>query len=212
MQSNLTPLSTTFFIFALCTSYMFITMNNASYSYIADYKFILFKILIVISTIALGYLTTLFSCSMYAIDNTFVRNIVVNYDFTTNHIVQTFLIYISSIWMALAIALLPFSHTIYDNSTGAVDIDKTQQLMVVQQTVYSGPYYIFMILMGICLFVFFLVIGHTYNITPWLGGKNNIQNGSSQKIAMTLAKGANAQATFGFYFRLREEDLKELSN
>lgn len=210
MQNNLTPLSTTFFIFALCTSYIFISMNNAEFSYIADYKFILFKIVIIISTIALGFLTTVFSCSIYAIDIPMVRQIITNYDFTTNHIVQTFLLYISSVWMALVMALLPFGHTVFNRTTGAVDSDKTQQLMVVQQTVYSGPYYIFMILMGVFLFIFFVVVGHTYNVTPWLA---NLENpGTSEGIVRTLKAGARAQATFGFYFRLSPEDLQQLQS
>lgn len=205
MQNNLTPLSTTFFIFALCTSYMFITMNNSSYSYIADYKFILFKILIVISTIALGFFTTVLSCTLYA---TPLKDAIAAYDFTTNHLVQTFLLYISSIWMALAIALLPFNHTVYDAATGAVDVDRTQQLHVVQQTVYSGPYYMFMILMGFFLFVNFVVIGHTYNTSPF---QAKATFGSSKGIAHSLAVGASAQSTFGFYFRLRPSDLISLS-
>lgn len=216
MQNNLTPLSTTFFIFALCTSYMFITMNNAQYSYVADYKYIMFKILIVISTIALGFLTTVFSCSLYAIDNEFVRTLVTNYDFTRNHLVQTFMLYVSSIWMALAIALLPFSHTVYDNSTGTVDVDRTQQLMVVQQTVYSGPYYMLMLLMSVFLFVFFLVVGHTYNQRPWLdteqleSAQQMGDGGSSARIAQALKIGAKAQSTFGCYFRIDENDLRQI--
>jgi hypothetical protein len=209
VQNKLTPLSTTLFIFALCTSYMFISMQSAKYTYVGDYKFILFKVLIVISTIALGFFTTVFSCAVYAIDVRKIKEFVTNFDFTRNHIVQTFLLYISSIWMSLAIAMLPFGHTVYAVGTGAVDVDRTQQLLAVQQTVYSGPYYIFMILTSIFLFIFFVVAGHTYNTRPW-GVDAETPENSMKVIANTLKSAVNARPTFGFYFQLDEKDLQKV--
>ena len=58
-NSYLTPLSTVLFIFSLCTAYMFLSMNGGDYTYVGDYKFILFKVMITISTVAIGFILSL---------------------------------------------------------------------------------------------------------------------------------------------------------
>ena len=202
MQNNLTPLSIVLFLFALCTSYMFIVMNASTHTYIGDYKFIMFKVIIVISTIALGFFISMFSCFMY----TLPLPDIMDYDLSLNHIVQTFLLYLSSVWMALSIALLPFGHTVYNKNSDAVDEDRTSQLIIVQQVVYATPYYIFMIMLGIFLFVAFIAIGHTYNKTPWrVNTEEDAPSGGLTSILTVLKHAFGMRATFGFYFRFDKE-------
>ena len=209
MQNNLTPLAIVLYIFALCTSYMFISLNASKYNYAGDYKFILFKMQILISTIALGFFITLFSCFIYALPFQSIKN----FDITRNHLVQTFLLYFSSVWMALAVALLPFGHTVYNMENGAVDKDLSTQLNIMHQVVYSGPYYAFMVLFSVMLFVAFIAIGHTYNHTPWKyveGGSSN--NGSIRNIFKVFKYALGVRSTFGFYFRLDPDKYEKMVN
>lgn len=206
MQNNLTPLAIVLYLFALCTSYMFITMNASKYTYTGDYKFILFKTLMLVSIIALGFFITMFSCFIYTLPIPNLKNV----DFTRNHLVQTFLLYISSVWMALAVALLPFGHTVYNNETGSVDESRTMQLAVMYQVVYSGPYYTFMTLFSFFLFVAFVAIGHTYNKKPWTHEQK--EDNSIKNVFGILKYAMNARSTFGFYFRLETDKYKEMAN
>ena len=206
MQNNLTPLAIVLYLFALCTSYMFITMNASKYTYTGDYKFILFKTLMLVSIIALGFFITMFSCFIYTLPIPNLKNV----DFTRNHLVQTFLLYISSVWMALAVALLPFGHTVYNNETGSVDESRTTQLAVMHQVVYSGPYYTFMTLFSIFLFVAFVTIGHTYNKKPWT--YEDEEENSIKNVFSVLKYAMNARSTFGFYFRLETDKYNQLTD
>lgn len=206
MQNNLTPLAIVLYLFALCTSYMFIMMNASKYNYTGDYKFILFKTLLLVAIIALGFFITMFSCFIYTLPIPNLKNI----DFTRNHLVQTFLLYISSVWMALAVALLPFGHTVYNNETGSVDESRTTQLAVMHQVVYSGPYYTFMTLFSIFLFVAFVTIGHTYNKKPWT--HEDEEENSIKNVFSVLKYAMNARSTFGFYFRLETDKYNQLTD
>lgn len=208
MQNNLTPLAIVLYLFALCTSYMFITMNASKYTYTGDYKFILFKTLMLVSIIALGFFITMFSCFLYTLPIPNLKNV----DFTRNHIVQTFFLYISSVWMALAVALLPFGHTVYNTDTGTVDENHTMQLAVMHQVVYSGPYYAFMTLFSFFLFVAFVAIGHTYNKKPWTYEPDEKEEQSIKNVFNILKFAMNARSTFGFYFRLEPAQYNQLTN
>lgn len=207
MENNLTPLAIVLYIFALCTSYMFITMNSSKFNYTGDYKFVGFKALIVISTIALGFFLAVFSCLVYALPFQSVKD----FDFTRNHLVKTFLIYLSSVWMALAVALLPFGHTVYNVDNGAVDKDRTGQLNIMHQVVYTYPYYLFMILFSIMLFVVFAVVGHTYNQTPWKNDDGSGGGGSMKQVANIMQCAMGVRSTFGFYFRLDSDKYKKMT-
>ena len=207
MQNNLTPLAIVLYIFALCTSYMFISLNASKYNYAGDYKFILFKLQILIATIALGFFVTLFSCFVYALPFKSVRS----FDITRNHLVQTFLLYFSSVWMALAVALLPFGHTVYNTESGAMDKDLSTQLNIMHQVVYSGPYYAFMTVFSVMLFVAFVAIGHTYNHTPWKHTEGGT-SGSVRNIFKVLKYAMGVRSTFGFYFRLDPDKYEKMVN
>jgi len=208
MENNLTPLAIVLYLFALCTSYMFITMSSSKFNYTGDYKFVGFKALIVISTIALGFFITAFSCFIYALPFQSVKN----FDFTRNHLVKTFMIYLSSVWMALAVALLPFGHTVYNVDNGAVDKDRTGQLNIMHQVVYTGPYYLFMILFSIMLFIVFVAVGHTYNRTPWKYVENGGDGGGSMKqVAKIMKYAMGVRSTFGFYFRLDKDKYNKMT-
>lgn len=208
MQNNLTPLSIVLYIFALCTSYMFLTLNASKYNYAGDYKFILFKTQILISIIALGFFTTLFSCFIYALPYSSIKS----FDITRNHLVQTFLLYFSSVWMALAVALLPFGHTVYNTENGSVDKDLSAQMTIMHQVVYSGPYYAFMTLFSVLMFIVFIAIGHTYNHTPWKYVEGDSNNGSIRNIFKVFKYAMGIRSTFGFYFRMDKDKYEKMLN
>ena len=162
MSTNyLTPLSMVFFVFAICASFMFISSSSATYSYVGDNKFILFKIMMVISTIAMGYVATVLSVSLYALSSKFGAGVYAVatkfFDFSRNSVVTTVLLYMSSIWLALAIALLPYGHTVYITGTNNIDPSRTKQLVAVQQTVYAMPFYVLLVVMALNLFTVVVV-------------------------------------------------------
>lgn len=188
-NSYLTPLSTVLFIFSLCTAYMFLAMNGTDYTYVGDYKFILFKVMITISTVAIGFIITITSVAWYSIPG------LSNYDISKNTVVCTFLMYLSSIWISLAVAMLPFGHTVYIAGTNNIDQERTAQLNAAQQAIYSGPYHILMIFMSVNLFVFALVLGiryfRSYSLTQTFGE----EYATSWKKMMHQLR-----PTFGCYF------------
>ena len=191
-NSYLTPLSTVLFIFSLCTAYMFLAMNGTDYTYVGDYKFILFKVMITISTVAIGFIITITSVAWYSIPG------LSDYDISKNTVVCTFLMYLSSIWISLAVAMLPFGHTVYIAGTNNIDQDRTAQLNAAQQAIYSGPYHILMIIMSVNLFVFALVIGARYFQS---GNKPSLAKAFGGPYAESWKKMMdNLRPTFGCYF------------
>ena len=165
----MTPVIVILFIFALCTSYVYIAMNASTITYVGDYKFIMFKLMITVSIIAMGYLSTWFS-SCYA-NLPYVGGPVASglkqlfeQEGTDgkpqNTIVRTFLEYLSGVWFVFAIALLPFGHTVYQTNSENIDMDKTNQLKMIYQAVYSGPYYFMSIVFSFHLFLVFFAIAN----------------------------------------------------
>lgn len=189
--SYLTPLSTVLFIFALCTSFMFLSMNGSDYSYVGDYKFILFKVMIVISTIAMGFLLTLTSPAYYMIP----FEPILKWDLTKNVVVSTFLLYLSSIWLSLAVAMLPFGHTVYIGNTNNIDTERTLQLNAVQQTVYSGPYRLLMILMSVGLMWLVVML----MVRMWMA-EGDLSRTFGNIITGYTEMFSKLHATFGCYF------------
>lgn len=194
-NSYLTPLSTVLFIFSLCTAYMFLAMNGTDYTYVGDYKFILFKVMITISTVAIGFIITITSVAWYSIPR------LSEYDISKNTVVCTFLMYLSSIWISLAVAMLPFGHTVYIAGTNNIDQERTAQLRAAQQAIYSGPYYILMIFMSVNLFVFALVIGARYFMSGQNGEKLSLKTAFGGSYADSWKKMMHhLRPTFGCYF------------
>lgn len=222
-NAYLTPIATVMFIFALCTAYMFLAMNASNHIYVGDYKFVLFKVMMVISTIALGFMATVTSCSYYLfIATTFggegegIGGELIKWDFTTSGIVTTLLLYLSSLWMAVAVAMLPFGHTVYNRTDNTINVDATNQLSAVQQAVYAGPYYILMVFASVNLFMFFVLIAHLpYNpIKKMIDGDSGDDTPNSgafvnalQVVGRTLAA---VRPTLGCYFRLEPKQWEKI--
>ena len=223
-NTYLTPIATVMFIFALCTAYMFLAMNASKHVYVGDYKFVLFKVMMVISTIGLGFLATVTSVSYYYFIISWAGQEAASgavetlnsYDFTNSGVITTLLLYLSSLWMAVAIALLPFGHTVYNRTDNTIDVDATNQLSAVQQAVYSGPYYVLMVFASLNLFAFFVMISHLpYNpIQVLAAGENADENAGKTPNAFTKALTimgktlAALRPTLGCYFRLDNDQWK----
>lgn len=177
-------------------------MNGGEYSYVGDYKFILFKVMIVISTIAMGFIITMTSPAYYMGPWDFVHDL----DMTKNVVVTTFLIYMSSIWLTLAVALLPFGHTVYTGNTNNIDMERTTQLNAVQRAVYSGPYHILMILMSFGLMVLvgmmlMRMVFAAYNPTNPNSPLSSLFFQTFGSVGVGYSRLMNSMhATFGCYF------------
>ena len=221
-NTYLTPIATVMFIFALCTAYMFLAMNASKNVYVGDYKFVLFKVMMVISTIGLGFLATVTSVSYYyfiiswaGADASGAVETLNSYDFTNSGVITTLLLYLSSLWMAVAIALLPFGHTVYNRTDNTIDVDATNQLSAVQQAVYSGPYYVLMVFASLNLFAFFVMISHLpYNPIQALHQHGDGKTPDAFTKALTIMGKTLAalRPTLGCYFRLDNDQWKAVLN
>lgn len=208
--SYLTPLSTVLFIFALCTAYMFLSMNGGEFTYVGDYKFILFKVMVTIATVAMGFVITVTSVAYYYVLGGMagLGESMMSYDFTTNAVFTTFMLYLSSIWMALAVAMLPFGHTVYVANTDVVDMDRTYQLNAVQQAVYAGPYRALMIIMSLNLLVVLLMFACS-SFNPLTFEPCQMEGfGALGKHLAQVFHGL--RPTFGPYFRLDADKWRDV--
>ena len=210
-DSYLTPISVVFFVFAVCTSYMFLSANSSKYTYIGDNKFVLFKVMITLSTVALGYVASVMSVSYYSLATCFgspyTESIFSAMGIFRSRFITTFLLYLSSLWLGLAVAMLPFGHTVYIGNTSNVDMDRTNQLIAVQQTVYALPYYILMCVMSINLMMFIVMCALTY-IHP----SNKTQHTAMHILKIMERSITAVRPTFGWYFRFEKgkwHDIKD---
>ena len=147
------------FLLGLITAYLFIAFQARKYVFSSDYTFLFFKFGMVISTIALGYFTTLFApfienCPW--IGPTFHTGLTNAME--SSHC-RLFLKMLSGIWFCFAMALLPFGHTIINAETQDVDRERTQQLQMFYRTIYAVPYYLMMIVFSLNFFMFVVAIG-----------------------------------------------------
>jgi hypothetical protein len=208
--SYLTPLSMVFFVFAICASYMFITSSSAKYAYIGDSKFIIFKTMMLISTIAMGYVITIASVSLYVIASKFgapVFSIVSKVlDFTRNSAFSTLLLYMSSIWLGLAVALLPYGHTVYIAGTNNIDPSRTKQLVAVQQTVYAMPFWVLLFTMGVSL-MFFIILSCFMFVGTTKPSDAILNTGATFGKALT-----GIRPTMGWYFRFDSDKWDKIKS
>ena len=195
----MTPIIIILFLLGLITAYVFIALNQSKYTFSGDYKFVMFKFAILISTIALGFLTTAFSPYIESFPM-IGSKIAGLYRIVDYNVIKKIILYISCLWFIFAIALLPFGHTIISTETGIVDNDRTKQLTIFYSAIYTTPYYILFTLFSLNLFFFIVSLSdwnHAKSYEGELGEKNETFNDYFQKVKQKME---NIKPTLGFYF------------
>jgi hypothetical protein len=158
----MTPVIIIVFLTGLFGSYMYLFFQSGSRSYGGDRSFVITKLGIALSTIALGYFTTLFSAMSVKFPSLgldldqFVGMLMRLFEV---RFVREFLTYVSALWFTSAIALLPYGHTVFDRSTGAVDRERTRQILILHRLVYGLPYYMLLVAFMFSSFLFVIGLG-----------------------------------------------------
>ena len=76
--------------------------------------------------------------------------------------------------IAIAFALLPYGHTVFDRSTGAVDRERTRQILILHRLVYGLPYYILLIAFMFTSFLFVVGLGEVNAPDPSMGSLGSL--------------------------------------
>ena len=209
--STMTPVIVILFVLALCTSYVYIAMNASTLTYVGDYKFVMFKTMIVVSIIAMGYLSTWFSvcyANLPIIGPKVARGLQALFenpqydeeDVPTNTVMRTFLEYLSGVWFILAVALLPFGHTVFETGTQNIDVDRTNQLKMMYQAVYAGPYYFMTLVFSVHLFLVFFALA---NGNHRLQGAEVSDNGIEGAFSALTKFSGEITPTCGWFFYIQ---------
>ena len=221
----MTPIIVILFVLALCTSYVFIMMNSGKLIYVGDYKFVMFKLMIIVSIVAMGYFITWFSVcyeNLPLVGPAIARSAKSLMRRTgsdgamQNTIFRTFLEYASGVWFVLAIALLPFGHSVYKTGTQEIDKDRSYQLLTAQQAIYSGPYYFFTIIFCLHILFIFMVVANSNmpdhvrkNLNTATNNSTLFQSSSNADIGesnpfVNLSKVKNIMPTCGWFFYISD--------
>ena len=185
-------------------------MNANTLNYAGDYKFVLFKTMIVVSIISVGYLSTWFSvCYAYlpvvgpkvasGLKSIFEQD--GDDGKPSNTILRTFLEYLSAVWFIFAVALLPFGHTVFHTESQQIDVDRTNQLRMIHQTIYAAPYYFMMLIFSVHMFLFFFALGSSNHQLP--GGEE--ENKERPNILTHMSKySMHITPTCGCFFYIKD--------
>ena len=112
--------------------------------------------------------------------------------FTAIPFLSAILQFLSVLWMAVAIGLLPLGHTVVVSETGESDEETSNQLMGLYRTIYVYPFQILTFLLALTASLFIWKVLYEYMI-------NNENLGSSKTISSTLEKLKSAKEITGFY-------------
>lgn len=212
----MTPVIVILFVLALCTSYVYIAMNASTLTYVGDYKFVMFKTMMVVSIIAMGYLSTWFSvcyANLPIVGPKVANGLKTLFEkpaseedggVPTNTVMRTFLEYLSGVWFILAVALLPFGHTVFETGTQNIDMDRTNQLKMIYQTVYAGPYYFMTLIFSVHLFLVFFALGNSNHKLQGVGEDGEGPEGGIEGALSALTKfSGEITPTCGWFFYIQ---------
>lgn len=198
----ISPIIIILFLLGLVTAYVYIALNQNKYTFSGDYKFIMFKFAIIVSTIALGFFATAFApfIEQFPYIGTKIAGLYKIIDYP---IIHSVIEYLSSLWFIFAIALLPFGHTVVNTDTKIVDNDRTQQLSIFYSAIYATPYYILMTLFSFNLFFFIVSVSDWNHATPY--DTNKINPSFSDYRKTVVDEIGDIKPNLGFYFNRGEE-------
>ena len=108
--------------------------------------------------------------------------------------------------MILAVALLPYGHSVVDTSTGELDSERTDQLTIFYSVLYGMPYFVLQIVFALTMVLAAVAIGDSFR-------KVGQSEGTTPKFHETLRKSfADIRPTIGFYFYHTGDDTDRSSD
>lgn len=138
-------------LIGIFTAYTFIAFQSQAYKYVGDFRYIMLKTGIIISTISVGYFSFLLSGHQrkFPLIGPYVASLQ---EAVAVPIIRKLVLLISAVWFALAVSLLPFNHTVYNAADTTINEPRTRQLMTAHRIVYTAPFYILFIILMFNLF------------------------------------------------------------
>ena len=184
--------------FAVITTIVFIVMTSVQKNIVGDLSFVYRKTLLFMFTIVAGYFTFTLG------DGDVTRNFYLlpgigigeqglfDIVFTAVPFLSVIIPFLSVLWMAVAIGLLPLGHTVVVVETGESDEELSNKLMGLYRTIYVYPFQILTFLLALTASLFIWKVLYEYMI-------NNENLGSSKTISSTSEKLKSAKEVTGFY-------------
>ena len=138
-------------LLGIFTAYAYIAFQSQTNHHAADFKFILFKTTIIVSTMSIGYFSFLLSGNQakFPIIGSYVAAIQ---EVVTVPAIRQIVVFVSAVWFVLALSLLPFNHTVYNTLDDSVNAARTAQITTMHRLVYAVPFYIIFVVFSINLF------------------------------------------------------------
>jgi hypothetical protein len=185
-------------VFAVITVIVFIVMTSLQKNVVGDISFAYHKTLLFVFTIVAGYFTytlgdgdvtrNFYLLPGFGIGDQGLFDIV----FTAIPFLSVVIQFLSILWMAVAIGLLPLGHTIVVSETGESDEDLSKQLMTLYRVIYVYPFQILTFLLSLTASLFIWKVLYEYMI-------NNENLGNSKTISGVLEKFRTPKEVTGFY-------------
>ena len=156
--------------FAVITTIVFIVMTSLQKNIVGDLSFVYRKTLLFVFTIVAGYFTFTLG------DGDVTRNFYLlpgigigeqglfDIVFTAIPFLSAILQFLSVLWMAVAIGLLPLGHTVVVSETGESDEETSNQLMGLYRTIYVYPFQILTFLLALTASLFIWKVLYEYMI------------------------------------------------
>jgi hypothetical protein len=182
-------------LMGMFASYIYVLFSQSKFTYAADHRFVFKKISSIISIIALGYFITLFFPALSKLHT--AAKLYEAIDRCMDSL-SPFLKYLSAVWFIMAIALLPFGHSVVNVETNILDEQKTQQLDAFYSVFYASPYYFFQLSFSVILLLVAITVGESFRTNSEDTAESD---GDSLSIAKTIRKSYNEiRPTLGFFF------------
>lgn len=185
-------------VFAVIAVIVFIVMTSLQKNVVGDISFAYHKTLLFVFTIVAGYFTytlgdgdvtrNFYLLPGFGIGDQGLFDIV----FTAIPFLSVVIQFLSILWMAVAIGLLPLGHTIVVSETGESDEDLSKQLMTLYRVIYVYPFQILTFLLSLTASLFIWKVLYEYMI-------NNENLGNSKTISGVLEKFRTPKEVTGFY-------------
>ena len=181
------------FLTSMITSFLYISFNQTKYTYTGEYTFVFKKLAIIFATISIGYLNTIFFPCIKKIPHGDTIYNGLSYVLESK-IIQNLLKQISTLWLIIALALLPYGHTVINVETNDLNKERTDQLNNFYSVFYIIPYYLIFIIFSIIMVCFIISIGEV------------TKQPDNENIRELLESSYNGiQSTVGFYFKSVKE-------
>ena len=192
--------STVLNAFAIITSIVFIVMSSFQKNVVGDISFAYHKTLLFVFTIVAGYFTFTLG------DGDVTRNLyllpglgigdqgIFDTIFMAIPFLSMILQFLSTLWMAMAIGLLPLGHTIVIPESGETDEKMSMQLMTLYRIIYVYPFQILTFLLAVTVSLFIWKVLYSYMVDS-----KNLD--SASVLTNVLRKLKSTKEVTGFFMK-----------